>query len=89
MRAVAAVLLASALGAVAVRADDGPLVRTRQVVEQSAVIVKGPEDRRQKLAALSDLLRDYSVTLGPSAGGSAAPGRRGAPKVCRGVESPA
>jgi phospholipid transport system substrate-binding protein len=43
-------------------ADDGPLTRTRQVLEQSSVIVKGPGDRKQKLTALSDLLRDYLDT---------------------------
>jgi len=43
-------------------ADDGPMARTRQVLEQSSVIVKGPGDRKQKLTALSDLLRDYLDT---------------------------
>jgi phospholipid transport system substrate-binding protein len=77
MRAAAAVLLASALGAVAARADDGPLARTRQVLERTSVIVKGPEDRRQKLAALSDLLRDYLDTeaLGRLAAGKNLDGR--------------
>jgi len=48
--------------AVPVVADDGPMARTRQVLEQSSVIVKGPGDRKQKLTALSDLLRDYLDT---------------------------
>jgi phospholipid transport system substrate-binding protein len=48
--------------AVPALADEGPMARTRQVLEQSSVIVKGPEDRKQKLTALSDLLRDYLDT---------------------------
>jgi len=43
-------------------ADDGPLTRTQKALEQSSVIVKGPGDRKQKLTALSDLLRDYLDT---------------------------
>lgn len=43
-------------------ADEGPLARTRGVLDQSSVIVKGPGDRKQKLTALSDLLRDYLDT---------------------------
>jgi ABC-type transporter MlaC component len=42
--------------------DVGPWRRTRQVLEQSSVIVKGPGDRKQKLTALSELLRDYLDT---------------------------
>jgi phospholipid transport system substrate-binding protein len=43
-------------------ADDDPLARTRAVLEQSNVIVKGPEDRKEKLTALSDLLRGFLDT---------------------------
>ena len=38
------------------------MARTRQVLEQSSVIVKGPGDRKQKLTALSELLRGYLDT---------------------------
>jgi phospholipid transport system substrate-binding protein len=57
--------------------DEGPLARTRQVLEQSSVIVKGPGDRKQKLTALSDLLRDYLDTeaLGRLAAGKHLEGR--------------
>ena len=50
-----------ALGAPAI-ADEGPMARTRQVLERSSEIVKGPDDRKQKLTALSELLRDYLDT---------------------------
>ena len=61
MRLALIVALASALAAPAF-AEEGPMARTRQVLEQSSVIVKGPGDRKQKLTALSDLLRDYLDT---------------------------
>jgi phospholipid transport system substrate-binding protein len=64
MRARSTIALASMLWVLAVpaHADEGPMARTRQVLEQSSVIVKGPEDRKQKLTALSELLRDYLDT---------------------------
>jgi phospholipid transport system substrate-binding protein len=64
MRTRSTIALASMLWALAVpaHADEGPMARTRQVLEQSSVIVKGPGDRKQKLTALSDLLRDYLDT---------------------------
>jgi len=64
MRVVAVVALAAAAATVALpaRADEGPMARTRQVLEASSAIVKGPGDRKQKLTALGDLLRDYLDT---------------------------
>jgi len=64
MRTRSTIALVSMLWVLAVPAlaDEGPMARTRQVLEQSSVIVKGPEDRKQKLTALSDLLRDYLDT---------------------------
>jgi hypothetical protein len=41
---------------------DGPLARTRSVLEQSNAIVRGPGDRKEKLARLSDLLRGFLDT---------------------------
>jgi len=60
-RALAIIPLVATLCAAAVP-DVGPMARTRQVLERSSVIVKGPEDRKQKLTALSELLRDYLDT---------------------------
>ena len=62
MRRDATIALAAVALAVPAFADDGPMARTRQVLEQSNVIVKGPEDRKQKLTALSELLRSYLDT---------------------------
>jgi phospholipid transport system substrate-binding protein len=63
MRTIATIAVALALaGAVVVRADDGPMAFTRQVLERSNQIVRGPEDRKQKLAALSELLRGFLDT---------------------------
>jgi phospholipid transport system substrate-binding protein len=68
--------LAAPAGAPAVF-NDGPMARTRNVLEQSSVIVKGPGDRKQKLTALSELLRDYLDTeaLGRLAAGKNLEGR--------------
>lgn len=41
---------------------DGPLAVTRGVLERSNAIVRGKDDRKQKLLALSDLLRDFLDT---------------------------
>jgi phospholipid transport system substrate-binding protein len=41
---------------------DGPLAVTRAVLERSNTIVRGSEDRKQKLLALGDLLRDFLDT---------------------------
>ena len=64
MRAYTRIVPAVALWLLAASAfaDEGPLARTRQVLERSSVIVKGPEDRKQKLTELSDLLRGYLDT---------------------------
>ncbi len=63
MRTIATIALGLTLvTAVAVRADDSPMAFTRQVLERSNQIVRGPEDRKQKLATLSDLLRGFLDT---------------------------
>src|SRR5207244_8059729 len=54
MRLAVLIALAATLAAPAA-ADEGPMAHTRQVLEQSSVIVKGPGDRKQKLTALSEL----------------------------------
>jgi phospholipid transport system substrate-binding protein len=51
-----------ALGATTDGAADGPMALTRRVLEQSNSIVRGPEDRTQKLHALSELLRGFLDT---------------------------
>jgi phospholipid transport system substrate-binding protein len=61
MRLALVISLAATL-ALPAHADEGPMARTRHVLEQSSVIVKGPGDRKQKLTALSELLRDYLDT---------------------------
>jgi phospholipid transport system substrate-binding protein len=65
MRVRAAALLSAglllarpALGA----QDQGPMALTRSVLGQSNAIVRGEGDRKQKLAALSDLLRTFLDT---------------------------
>ncbi len=58
---LALAVVISTLGASAL-ADESPLARTRAVLQRSNVIVKGPEDRKQKLTALSDVLRDFLDT---------------------------
>jgi phospholipid transport system substrate-binding protein len=56
-------VVASALWAAVAAADvTGPLAHTRSVLERSNAIVRGPEDRKQKLAALSGLLREFLDT---------------------------
>ncbi len=62
MRALAALALVATALAVPAHAEDGPMARTRQVLEQSSVIVKGTGDRKEKLSALGDLLRGYLDT---------------------------
>jgi len=64
MRVVAVAALVAAVGifATPAPADDGPLARTREVLEASSAIVKGAGDRKEKLTALGDLLRDYLDT---------------------------
>ena len=62
----AATLLATALllafhAAPSVAADT-PLAYTREVLERSNAIVRGPGDRKEKLGALSSLLRDFLDT---------------------------
>ena len=66
MRAALAIVgLAATLCSAATPAttpDVDPMARTRRVLEGSTVIVKGPEDRKQKLTELSELLRGYLDT---------------------------
>lgn len=63
MRATATILLAAALvGAVTTTAEDTPLAFTRQVLERSNQIVRGPDERKAKLAALSHLLHGFLDT---------------------------
>src|SRR5438552_13644098 len=60
----AALLLAAAGRAAAAdsSAADGPLAVTRGALEQSNAIVRGSGDRKQKLLALRDVLRDFLDT---------------------------
>jgi phospholipid transport system substrate-binding protein len=63
----AAVLLGAALSTLpmgtAVRSDEpGPLALTKSVLGRSNEIVRGPGDRKEKLARLSDLLRNFLDT---------------------------
>jgi len=51
-----------ALGAPTEGAGDGPMALTRRVLEQSNTIVRGADDRTQKLHALSELLRGFLDT---------------------------
>ena len=67
MRGRAGTVLAASLFAVAagraLAADtQSPMALTRDVLGRSNTIVKGPGDRKQKLAALSDLLRGFLDT---------------------------
>lgn len=63
MRTIVSIAVALTLsGVVAVHADDDPMAFTRQVLERSNEIVRGPGDRKQKLAELSDLLRGFLDT---------------------------
>ena len=60
-----AVLLATALAVASsnpAAAAEGPMAVTRSVMERSNTIVRGGGDRKQKLAALSDLLRGFLDT---------------------------
>jgi len=62
---VGVALLLGAVGgapAVAGAADDGPLAATRAALERSNGIVRGSGDRKQKLLALRDVLRDFLDT---------------------------
>jgi phospholipid transport system substrate-binding protein len=58
-------------------APDGPLAATRRVLERSSEIVRGPGDRKEKLLALNDLLREFLDTdaLAELAGGKHLEGR--------------
>jgi phospholipid transport system substrate-binding protein len=69
MRRAALVGAALLVGVVVVRvpaagppASDGPLALTRGVLERSNAIVRSADDRKQKLLALGDLLRDFLDT---------------------------
>jgi phospholipid transport system substrate-binding protein len=60
-----AVLLATALAVAplwSAVAAEGPMAVTRSVLERSNTIVRGSGDRKQKLAALSDLLHGFLDT---------------------------
>ncbi len=63
-RRSAAMLVAALTMAAAGQAaeSDGPLAVTRSVLERSNAIVRGSGDRKQKLAALSELLRGFLDT---------------------------
>jgi phospholipid transport system substrate-binding protein len=68
MSRAAAIAAALALWAVPALSEttgetpDGPMALTRQVLEKSNTIVRGSEDRPQKLHALSELLRGFLDT---------------------------
>jgi phospholipid transport system substrate-binding protein len=62
LRTVAAALVLWAIPTLGATMDDGPMATTRRVLEQSNVIVRGSEDRAQKLHALSELLRGFLDT---------------------------
>jgi len=66
MRAPAAIVVAGTLWALVqpspVRAIEAPLAQTRGVLERSNTIVRGPGDRKEKLTALSELLRTFLDT---------------------------
>lgn len=62
---LAAALALSAVAAIGATPDEGfpgPLALTRQVLERSNAIVRGPEDRTRKLQALSELMRGFLDT---------------------------
>jgi phospholipid transport system substrate-binding protein len=66
MRAPATIVVAATLWAFVQAspacAIEAPLVQTRSVLERCNTIVRGPEERKQKLTALSELLRDFLDT---------------------------
>jgi phospholipid transport system substrate-binding protein len=68
LRAVVAALALCAIPALGATTDaagdapDGPMALTRKVLEQSNTIVRGGDDRTQKLHALSELLRGFLDT---------------------------
>ena len=75
-----AVLLAATLAVAGLQvsaAAEGPMAVTRSVLERSNTIVRGSGDRKQKLAALSDLLNNFLDTeaLAKLAAGSHLEGR--------------
>lgn len=63
MRTIGAIAVALTLsGITPVHASDDPMAFTRQVLGRSNEIVRGPGDRKQKLAELSALLRGFLDT---------------------------
>lgn len=63
MRTIATMAVCLTLASAAVvRADDAPMAFTRQVLERSNQIVRGPGDRKEKLASLSELLHGFLDT---------------------------
>jgi phospholipid transport system substrate-binding protein len=75
-----AVLLAATLAVAGLQASaaaEGPMAVTRSVLERSNTIVRGSGDRKQKLAALNDLLNSFLDTeaLAKLAAGSHLEGR--------------
>jgi phospholipid transport system substrate-binding protein len=75
-----AVLLAATLAVAGLQvsaAAEGPMAVTRSVLERSNTIVRGSGDRKQKLAALNDLLNTFLDTeaLAKLAAGSHLEGR--------------
>jgi len=59
---LAAALLVVAAGGALGADTQSPMALTRDVLGRSNAIVKGPGDRKQKLSALSDLLRGFLDT---------------------------
>jgi phospholipid transport system substrate-binding protein len=73
-----ALLLVVLAGAAAPGAqDEGPMARTKQVLQRSHDIVVGPGEHKQKVRTLNDLLRDFLDTdaMGRAAMGSHLDGR--------------
>jgi phospholipid transport system substrate-binding protein len=58
----ASLLTVAAAGAAPAADTQTPMALTREVLGRSNAIVKGPGDRKQKLTALSDLLRGFLDT---------------------------
>ena len=75
---VTIVILLTVLGAGTGRAEgEGPMARTKQVLQRSHEIVVGPGEHKQKVRTLNDLLRDFLDTdaMGREAMGTHLAGR--------------
>jgi len=75
--ALASVLLLAPLAARTATAEEGPMARTKQVLQRSHDIVVGAGEHKQKVHALNDLLRDFLDTdaMGTAAMGNHLAGR--------------